>query len=842
MPVLLLLALAATPEVQLEPAGPVGLALGQTFRVRAASGPSTTLVVWESGGRLGLRAGSIHGARFDPAGSQLLDPEGLLLSAPLGSNPAVAWQNDLGVWLVVYELESEVWLRLVRPDGTFHPATLVPYRVGVGRAPRVASVSMGYVVTAEAVQPVMWRFALATTRLDSSPLQLAQSPLVWGSAVAVAGGFSQSSAVWQSQLELMRATVPQLGMPGPPMLVGATGLVDSVALMESGTLLVSVRATTDAGVLVPRVLSLAGAPPTVLPMTVTGRPVETSVTTGATGEAYVTSVQENGGGTYWKLAAGVFFEMNQASVTSANAAAVGFSATAGSMSVWSTFNDGVFARGGPLEGVPQPGRRQLGFARGAHVEANVVAFAEGDIVTWQVMGGVPPMAIATDVARLIQRDGGLAPTRAVDHVVTRFDDLSVASVGSEYAVLSGAQLSVLGSNPAVVSLMPGLLYPRVTTDRSGRFLVTAMVQPAPGGEAWVFRREAAGLSQHVLFPTSSAQPVEPRLALDRAGTSGLAVINPGEQLWGTRVTGDLVGRDDGGFLITSSTAVYPEVVADEAGGFLVLSTDYDNVWVRRVVDAGVVDERMILAGFWDLGSVVEVSGGALAMATSRTTGDVVAVTLSLDGGVVVARQQSVATGLPHTNHAAAAVASDHVTFVFGRYDVDAGAPTTRFIQWPRGGVGAMCRESWECRTGPCFAGGCTQPVDASVEFEPDAGADAGSLADAGVDDGGVFDAGAVDAGTFDAGGADAGASDAGSTDAGTFDAGVADAGTFDAGVADGGAVDAGTFDAGTPDAGAVEGGPTSQQYRAGCDCQQTGGAPVVMLSALLLWWRRRRSR
>lgn len=837
MPVLLLLALAATPEVQLEPAGPVGLALGQTFRVRAASGPSTTLVVWESGGRLGLRAGSIHGARFDPAGSQLLDPEGLLLSAPLGSNPAVAWQNDLGVWLVVYELESEVWLRLVRPDGTFHPATLVPYRVGVGRAPRVASVSMGYVVTAEAVQPVMWRFALATTRLDASPLQLAQSPLVWGSAVAVAGGFSQSSAVWQSQLEVMRSTVPQLGMPGPSTLVGARGLVDSAALMESGTLLVGVRATTDAGVLVPQVLALTSAPPFALLMTVTGRPVETSVTTGATGEAYVTSVQENGGGTYWKLAAGTFFEMSQASVTSANAAAVGFSATAGSMSTWSTFNDGVFARGGPLEGVPQPGPRQLSFARGAHVDANVVAWAGGDVVTWQVMGGVPPTAIATDVARLIQRDGGVAPARVVDHIVTRFDELSVASVGTEYAALTGTQL-VFGSSTAM-TVAPGLLYPRVTSDRSGRFLVTAMVQAGPGEEAWVFRREAAGFTQHVLFPRSSAEPVRPRLALDRAGTSGLAVINPGEELWGTRVTGDLVGRDDGGFLITSSTAAYPEVVADEAGGFLVLSTDYDNVWVRRVVDAGLVDERMILAGFWDLGGVVEVPGGALAMATSRTTGDVVAVTLSVDGGVVVARRQSVATGLPHTNHAAAAVADDHVTFVFGRYDVDAGAPTTRFIQWPRGGAGATCRESWECRTGPCSSGMCGEPVDASVEFEPDAGADAGSLADggidAGVDDGGVVDAGSADAGMFDAGGADAGAPDAGSSDAGTFDAGVAD----------GGVVDAGTLDAGTPDAGTVEGadaGPTSQQYRAGCDCQQTGGAPVVLLTALLLWWRRRQGR
>lgn len=817
MPFLLLLALAATPELQLEPAGPVALALGQTFRVRAASGPATTLVVWESGGRLGIRAGSVHAARFDPLANTLLDPEGLLLSAPLGSNPAVAWQNDLGVWLVVYEFDTDVWLRLVRPDGTFHPATAAPLRVGPGRAPKVASVSMGYVVTAEAVQPVLWRFTLATTRLDATAVRLSQSTLPWESTVAVAAQGDTSWVFWQAQQSLFQTSVPLLGAPATPFVVATGGYTLDAVASVSSVLVASARVTTDAGVDVPQLVLVSGsAPPRLLTLPAPGSTTETSVTTGVAGEAYVTSVQEGGGATFWKYVDGGAFELVPSFVGSANGAAVGFSTAAGGMTAWSTFNDGVFARKGPLEAGPAAGRRQVGLARGGHANATVVSWDEGDVAVWQVVGGVPPSAYATNVARVILGDAGVRAMRAVDHVVSRFDDVSAASVGSEYAVLSGTQLHVVGGAGVVLQLSPGLLYPRVTTDRSGRFLVTAMVQVGTEEEARVYRRDAgaSGFSSHLLFPTTSAQPVRPRLAFDRAGTSGLAIINPAEELWGTRLTSDLVARDDGGFLITSATSAYPEVVADEAGGFFVLSTDYDNVWVRRVVDAGLVDERMILSGFWDLGSVTEVPGGALAMATSRTTGDVVAVTLSLDGGVVVAHQQTIAAGLPHTNHAAAAVATDHVTFVFGRYDVDAGAPTTRFIQWPRGGPGATCRESWECRLmATCSSGICVVPVaDASVEVDPDGGTDAS------VDAGAVGDAG-VDAGLT--------LVDAGTGDAGAPDSGVEDAGTIDAGVIDGGS----PGDGGVPS--------TEHQYRAGCDCQQTGGAPMVMLGALLLRWRRR---
>lgn len=211
MPLLLLLTLAATPEVQFEPAGGVGLALGVTYRARVASGPVMSLVVWESGGRIGIRAGSVHAARFDPANLGL-DPEGILISAPLGSNPAVAWQNDLGVWVVVYEFENEVFLRLVRTDGTFHQSTLAPRRLGIGRAPKVASVSMGYVVTAEDVQPVLWRFALPTTQLDPSGLRFGSGPLAWGSTVGItASQPTVTSMVWQSQQALSASTLAFLG-------------------------------------------------------------------------------------------------------------------------------------------------------------------------------------------------------------------------------------------------------------------------------------------------------------------------------------------------------------------------------------------------------------------------------------------------------------------------------------------------------------------------------------------------------------------------------------------------------------------------------------------------------
>lgn len=842
MPVLLLLALAATPEVQLEPAGPVALALGQTFRVRAASGPTTTLVVWESGGRFGIRAGSVHAARFDPANSLLLDPEGLLISAPLGSNPAVAWQNDLGVWVVVYEFESEVWLRLVRPDGTFHPSTLVPRRVGVGRAPGVASVTMGYVVSAEAVQPVLWRFALAVTQLDATALQVGPGPLVWSSTVGIAATQPNVTTVaWQAQQSTFRSDVSITATGGttPALIASSQREVDGVAAV-SGALLVSTRLTgDDAGVTAQLVLSPVAGQPRLFTLPLMDIPLTTSVTAGATGEAYVTTVQQSGAGLFWKYEDGGVFLLGPSTVSGANAAAVGYSALSGSMSAWSTFIDGVFARRGPLEGSSPAGSRQLSFARGGHVNANVASWAEGDVVTFQVMGGVPPVSNATNVVRQILRDGGLPAMRVFEHAVTRFDDVSVASAGAEYAVLSGMRLTVSGLSAQ--QLTPGLTYPRVTTDRSCQFLVTGARGETQ--DTWVFRSDGGVYSATQVW-SSPVQGVRPRLVFDRAGSSGLLVVNPAEQLWGTRLTPDLVARDDGGFLITNSTAAYPEVVADEAGGFLVLSTDYDNVWVRRVVDAGLVDERMILTGFWDLGNVIEVPGGSLAMATSRTTGDVVAVTLSVDGGVVVARQQAVATGLPHTNHAAAALANDRVTFVFGRYDVDAGAPTTRFIQWPRGGPGATCRESWECRTTSCNGGFCALPlVDASVELEPDAGPDGGTDAgvatvDAGTPDASVGDAGViVDAGTPDASVEDAGVMvDAGTPDASVEDAGAPDAGVTldDAGVADGGAADAGAL----ADAGVS----TEHQYRAGCDCQQTGGAPVLMLSALLLWWRRRRGR
>ncbi|MBL8933626.1 MAG: hypothetical protein JNM69_03685 [Archangium sp.] len=123
----------------------------------------------------------------------------------------------------------------------------------------------------------------------------------------------------------------------------------------------------------------------------------------------------------------------------------------------------------------------------------------------------------------------------------------------------------------------------------------------------------------------------------------------------------------------------------------------------------------------------------------------------------------------------------------------------------------------------CSSGICVVPVaDASVEVDPDggtdAGVDAGAMEDAGVDAGAVGDAG-VDAGLT--------LVDAGTGDAGAPDSGVEDAGTIDAGVIDGGS----PGDGGVPS--------TEHQYRAGCDCQQTGGAPMVMLGALLLRWRRR---
>ncbi|MBL8941275.1 MAG: hypothetical protein JNM69_42410 [Archangium sp.] len=848
----LLLALAASPELPFEAPGARVLAVGQTYDITSAPAPTVAkaLVVWVAQGRMGIDKPCIYASRVQPGGG-VDDPEGLLVSQPFGRDPSVAWVPSMSAWVVAWELDGQTLLRVVRPDGTFDPATAQPVTLGQGRAPKVAAGSTLYAVTAEATQPRAW---LVQPPASPSPaFALSSAMLRYASPVRSAFASDPNATLLSSWVEgstlmmgrsvvvsgtLLTTLVPQVvGAARVDLDATLTGpVVPTMAyrLSDGGSgsqhvLLGTTSVTLDAGV---------------------GQTDNASMVELGDGTLVLTSTQTDGQALGWRVFADGGFTGLGAVTSGVNRVTIAsFLPTAtAQLLLASTYNNGALAQ--PVSVALQPAGLpvQLSRSRAGHRFAQVAPTNGGAVAVWQRL----TLAEAEAVAWRVWADGGHALAPEVVDTASRFDTLSLCSVaGGGAALLSGSRLRTLDANGAWspwVTLPRPLREGTVTTDRAGRVLVTGLLPVGTDDEGWVLRQEASGqFTERLLFPLNSPKPVRPKLALSRDGGFGLAIINPDQQVWATRLTADLVALDDGGVLVSPVTSVDPFVVSDEAGGFLVVYTDPFDVIVRRVVGLTVSGETRVLTGEWDVGSVIEVPGGAAVVASSRATADVVTLFLTVDGGAVSATSQTLVSGGSFTNGAGLAVGQEALTWVFGRYDADAGAATTRSVVASRN-VGAACTWGWQCQSGSCANTGFCRPTSTPIDGglpEVDAG-----VADAGVVDAGVVDAGVVDAGVADAGVADAGVVDAGVVDAGVVDAGVVDAGVVDAGLGDAGSGDAGGFDggsdAGEGDAGAAapDAGSTSRQvsYRAGCDCQSGAGPWLLSALAFLATARRRREK
>ena len=846
----LLLALAASPELPFDQPGPRVVAPGQTYEVTSAVAPGffTSLVVWMAQGRMGIEKPSIYASRVQPSGN-VDDPEGLLISQPFGRDPSVAWVPSMNAWVVAWELNGETFLRVVQLDGSFHAATAAPVNLGQGRAPSVIANSAGYFVTAEALTPKVWSVQQPATPFLSAPLSA--TGVRYGTPVRgfeTVGTTSALQTSWVEGTSLVSAKVTTaMGLNVNTYTVHLVSplRVDLDAVV-GGTVGRAVYRVSDGGSTSVEVMRLDLSTRVVLDAGTVHTDFATMAELGD-GTFALTSTQTDGRGLGWRVFTdGGFTGLGTVANGASRLSVASFSMTSSTLLLWSTSNNGVLAQPASLSLAPAGQLVQLSLSPASDRFAQVAAWNGGTVAVWQRLTSVE----AQHVVWRVFPDGGHAAAFDLADTTSRLDVPSMTSFSGGVALLTNQRLRRMDSagtwgQPITISrpLSSGTL----TTDRAGRLVVLGVQFVGFEEEVWALRHEQNGtVTERLIFPVTSPKPERPRLAISRDGGAGLAVINPTQEVWGTRLSSDLVARDDGGFRISGAVSMDPFVVSDDQGGFFVVYNDSNNVLARRVFDTSVSAATTLLVGEWDVGSVIEVPGGAAVVATSRATAELVTLYLTVEpAGGLGSSVQSIVSGGSFTNGAGLAVGQDSLTWVFGRYDADAGAATTRSVVASRA-TGAACQWGWQCVSGLCTSGACRLAPDGGPVV--DAGVDAGAGvpdAGAGVDAGsGVPDAGAgVDAGTaVDAGAAvDAGgAIDSGFIDAGAqFDAGVEDAGVVeaDAGV-DGGSHDAGMADAGEPDAGPRQRDAAS--YRAGCDCQ--AGAGPWLISALLVMVSARRRR
>lgn len=801
--------LAVGSEQSFEPAGPIVRAPGFAGDVAVASSGSLTLVVWAAHGRWGVGRSTIHAGRVNAAG-QALDPEGLLVSGSFGSAPAVAWLNAENAFVVVWEDNDETFLRLVRVDGTFHPSTSTPLRVGAGRRPFVTSSDQRFVVTAESSRPAMWRFVSPATQLDAMPVALSPNGIAWASAVR--GTYVAPDRVmvsWVEGMSLM-ASVVALNPAGPsplnlPVLLTSAAPVTLEGLQPLAGGAVAALRTPD-GLSTMAFTVSTRAPPQPYDA---GPSAIQSVGLSLLGNGAVAlfaTVDSSGDTVGWLLSdAGT--QSPGVVETGANRVAT---STLGFLELVSmTGTAGVTSHLATPQLLAVTAPVALGNSRGGHQSTRVAPWAQGYVASWARL-----TADADLVTWRASTDGGLAPAADVVAPSSRYAEPTLVSYAGGVALLADpTTLRLMDSTGTWApdrTLPKALNYGSLTTDRLGRLVGVGVHYTGSIREGWALRLEAdGGVTERLIFPDGSPKPYHARAAFARDGSGGLVVTSWSEQVWATRLTPELVALDDAGFLLAPATAVGAlgaQVVADTEGGYLVVSTNYNDVEVRRLNGLTVSASQPVLQGAWDLSSVAEVPEGALVVATARDTADVTAVLVKVVGGAIsVAAPVTVATGGEPTNSAAVAVRPDGFCFVYGRLDVGAGVATSRYQVWSSL-PGSPCSQSWQCASGRCVSGLCgadggvvITPIDGGVPI------DGGLLEDAGAEN---------DAGS----GTDAGPA----TDAGLgTDAGLA----VDAGATVDGGVDAGD------DA-------TRHSYRAGCDCQQAGGLSSLVLALVLA--RRRR--
>lgn len=811
MLVVVLALLAASPEQSFEPAGQVVRAPGFAGDVSVASSGMLSLVVWRADGRWGVSRSAIYAGRVNAAG-QALDAEGLLVSAPFGVAPSVAWLNAAGAFVVVWQDNDDTFLRLVRVDGTFHPSTLTPRRVGSGRRPFVSANDLRFLVTAESSTPVMWRFSAPATQLDAMPVALSPNGLSWASAVRGAVmPVDRAMVSWVEGMSLM-ASVVSLDPAGPgplslPALLSSPVALTLQGLQANGSdALVAFRThdnPTTPLLSTMRFSAGARAPPEAWDAGTS--PIDNAeLSVLGTGDVALLATLESGDAVGWLLsdagAQGVgVVETSANRVTTSRLGARELVAMTGA--------PGVTAHLATQQLVPVTAPVPLGNSRGGHQAARVAAWAQGYVASWSRL-----TSDADLVTWRTSATGVAAPAADLVLASSRYAEPSLISYSGGVAwLVDSTTLRVMSASGVWADrvLPKSLDYGSIATDREGRLVGVGVNYTGPVREGWALRLEAdGGVTERLVFPDGSPKPYRSRVAFARDGSGGLVISNWSEQVWANRLTSDLVPLDDAGFVLSPPTSVGAlggQVVADTEGGYLVFSTNYNDVQVRRLSGTVVSAVQPVVLGAWDLSSVAEVPEGALVVATSRATADVVAVLVKVVGGAItVSAPVTVATGGEATNGAAVAVRPDGFCFVYGRVDLDAGVATTRYQVWSSL-AGSVCSQSWQCASGRCVSGLCG--ADAGVIITP---------IDGGVPiDGGFFE----DAGMAPDGGLD--------VDAGTLqDAGV----EVDAGAdVDGGL----TADAGFAD------DPNRRTYRAGCDCQQAGGLSSLVLAVVLARRRRR---
>lgn len=707
-----------------------------------------------------------------------------------------------------WEDNDVTFLRLVRVDGTFHPATLTPQRVGPGRRPFVTANDLSFMVTAESSTPVMWRFSTPAAQVDAMPVALSATAIPWGSAVrGAAVPVDRAMVTWVEGMSLM-ASVVSLDSAGAaplslPVLLTAPARLTVEGLEPLGGQAVVAYRTHDG--LTPLLSTMqftsAGATAPPEPHDAGSSPIDNAeLSRLGNGALGLLATLESGAAVGWAvLDAGVFdLGVVATGVNRATTASLGALEL-----VAMTSSAGVTAHLATRELVGVTAPVQLGNSRGAHQSARVAPWAQGYVAGWSRL-----TSDADLVTWRTSATGAAAPAADLVLASSRYAEPSLVSYAGGVALLADERtLRVMDSSgtwgPDRV-LPKSLNYGSIATDRAGRLVGVGVHYTGDIREGWALRLEPdGGVTERLIFPRGSPKPYHSRVAFARDGGGALVVSSWDQQVWANRLTSDLVPLDDAGVVLAPPTAVGSlgaQSVADTEGGYLVFSTNDSDVEVRRLNGLAVTPSQTVLPGEWDLASVAEVPEGALVVASSRASADVVAVLVTVvEGAIVVSAPVTVASGGSATNGAAVAVRPDGFCFVYGRLDLDAGVATTRSQVWSSL-PGSVCSQSWQCASGRCVSGLCG--ADAGVIITPT--------------DGGVpFDGGQLE---------DAGSEPA--TDAGQAeDAGLA----VDAGrVLDAGA----EADGGLPD-------QNRRAFRAGCDCQQAGGLSSLVLAVALARRRRR---
>lgn len=770
MVTLLLALLLAAPELSFEGPGPMARALGQTSSVAADSSGTTWLVAWEAPGRLGVERPVVMATRVSGAG-QVLDPSGIQLSSPFGSAPSVSWIASEGGWIVTWETDGESLLRLVRPDGSRTPVLTL----GSGRSPASMPATGGFMVLAEAGAPALWRVQSPLQLLDTNAQTIPSQPLPWATPVR---GDPAGRVLWAEAGTLWLSTATlAAGFGGQPVGLHPAARLDGLVSEGDATRFIFRAAPTAAfetAVFVP------GQPVQATPLVDAGIPSRAHASGGLTDDATALTLVFENGRAWAHLARDGGVSAGQPLMVPGfvydarlSAGASGFLLSA------ATANDGLLVQRrlgdlAPLDLVPI----QASTSPGGHAAQLVAAHGPTALFAYH--------RLTADAELVVRRTDAVGtPIGGPELVVasSRVARPRLLTLGASTALFVGNALR-LSSGPGLWSpprpLSPALDYVGLSGDATGRLVVSGLLFVAGGEyEGWALREEPdGGLSQHLLFPVSGPKPQWPQLAFQPDGGEALAICNTSERVYATRLTGALDVLGTAAVELFPATAINASVVSDALDGFVIVYTDYNSIYARRVVQGVAGPHRLLAEGSFEIGPALSFRGMVLVPSVNRESGALAVSTLAIRAGdlELLPGVELVAPSSAVTSSPTLAAMARGLAVTYGRLELDAGVPTTRYQFLTPLGPGSPCVVDWQC-DGRCAAGRCIST-----------GGDAGLQLDAGDTDGGANEPGDGDAG------------------------------------------------AATPGDALERFGRT---YRAGCDCAHGGLDPGMMLLALLARRRRR---